>query len=290
MPYRTLTVRQRAQIWVGGPEIGQPEFLFESDTMLIEAPNWSLDGAFLFVNGHGGLWRLDVGSPERGLARVDFEGLPELNNDHVLDPNGEHIYMSAMDGHIYRGRVDGGPVDRVSPEDGYWHFLHGVSPDGSRLAYVQIGEFADPGRLAVLEPHGPPVVVDTGKGHLDGPEWSPDGNWLYFNTESFTDEPGHAQLARIPDGGGPVERLVTSDTVDWFPHLSPDSQAGAYIAFPAGTRGHPADLDVEVRVVPASDWSRPIQRYPLFGGQGTINVNSWSPDSTRFAFVAYPIA
>ena len=176
MPYRTLTVRQRAQIWVGGPEIRQPEFLFESDTMLIEAPNWSLDGAFLFVNGHGGLWSLDVGSPERGLARVDFEGLPELNNDHVLDPNGEHIYMSAMDGHIYRGRVDGGPVDRISPEDGYWHFLHGVSPDGSRLAYVQIGELAEPGKLALLEPHGPPVVVDTGEGHLDGPEWSPDGN------------------------------------------------------------------------------------------------------------------
>src|SRR5215213_413897 len=122
MPYRTLTVRQRAQIWVGGPEIGQPELLFESDTMLIEAPNWSLDGAFLFVNGHGRLWRLDVGSRERGLARVDFEGLPELNNDHVLDPNGEHIYMSAMDGHIYRGRLDGGPVDRVSPEDGIGTF------------------------------------------------------------------------------------------------------------------------------------------------------------------------
>jgi len=134
------------------------------------------------------------------------------------------------------------------------------------------------------------VVVDTGEGHVDGPEWAPDGNWIYFNTESFTDEPGHAQLARIPDAGGPVERLVTSATVDWFPHISPDSQSGAYITFPAGTLGHPADLDVEVRVVPASDWSRPLQRYPLFGGQGTINVNSWSPDSTRFAFVAYPIA
>src|SRR5215212_2892566 len=80
MPYRTLTVRQQAQIWVGGPELGQPELLFETHTMLIEAPNWSLDGAFLFVNGHGGLWRLDVGSPER-VARVEFEGLPELNND-----------------------------------------------------------------------------------------------------------------------------------------------------------------------------------------------------------------
>jgi TolB protein len=289
MAYRELAPNQRAQIWIGGPEIAQPELLFQTGEILIEAPNWSLDGTTLFVNGHGLLWRLDVESPEQGLVRVDFEDLPELNNDHVLDPDGEHIYMSAMDQHIYRGALAGGRVDRVSPEDGHWHYLHGVSPDGSRLAYVEIGDVADPGRLTVMELHGPTVVLGTGEGHLDGPEWSPDGDWIYFNTESFTAEPGHAQLARIPDAGGPVERLVTSDTVDWFPHLSPDSRWASYVAFPAGTLGHPADLDVEVRLVAASDWSVLLQRYPLFGGQGTINVNSWSPDSTRFAFFAYPI-
>jgi len=289
MEYRTLAPGQRAQIWIGGPGIGQPELLFETDTMLIEAPNWSLDDAALYVNADGLLWRLDLTSPEHGLVGIAFAGLPELNNDHVLDPDGEHIYLSAMDGHIYRGALGGGAVDQVSPADGYWHFLHGVSPDGSRLAYVQIGDFADPGRLAVTEPHGPPTVVDTGRGHLDGPEWSPDGSWIYFNTEAFTVEPGHAQLARIPDTGGSAQRLVADATVDWFPHLSPDSQSAAYIAFPPGTLGHPADLPVEVRVVATSDWSTPLQRYPLFGGQGTLNVNSWSPDSTRFAFVAYPI-
>ncbi len=290
MAYRELTPGQRAQILIGGPGTAEPELLFETDTMLLEAPNWSRDDASLFINAQGLLWRLDLGSPDRGLVRVDFENLPAINNDHVLDPDGEHIYMSAADGHIYRGALRGGPVDRVSPEDGHRHFLHGVSPDGSRLAYVQIGNFADPGRLALIEPHGTPVLVDTGPGHLDGPEWSSDGAWIYFNTETFTDEPGHAQLARIPDRGGSMERLVTSNTVDWFPHLSPDSQTAAYIAFPAGTLGHPADLDVEVRVVAASNWSVPLQRYPLFGGQGTFNVNSWSPDSTRFAFVAYPLS
>lgn len=289
MGYRTLVMGQRAQIWIGGPGVGRPDLLFETDAMLIEAPNWSLDDASLFVNANGLLWRLDLGVPERGLVIVAFDDLPELNNDHVLDPDGDHIYMSAMDGHIYRGALIGGAVDKVSPEDGHWHFLHGVSPDGSRLAYVQIGDFTEPGRLAVMEPHRSPVVMDTGQGHLDGPEWSPDGSWIYFNTESFTDEPGHAQLARIPDGGGAVELLVASDTVDWFPHLAPDSQTAAYIAFPAGTLGHPADLPVEVRVVAASEWSTPLQRYPLFGGQGTLNVNSWAPDGTRFAFVAYPI-
>jgi len=121
MAYRELGPKQGAEIWIGGPGMAQPELLFETGEILIEAPNWSLDGASLLVNGHGVLWRLDLGSTERGLVRVDFEDLPELNNDHVLDPDGEHIYMSAMDGHIYRGALAGGEVDRVSLDDGNWH-------------------------------------------------------------------------------------------------------------------------------------------------------------------------
>jgi Tol biopolymer transport system component len=287
--YRTLAPGQRSEIWVGGPTIRKPELLFRSNEMLVEAPNWSLDGASLFLNGHGSLWRLDPSAPNRGLTVVDFDGLPELNNDHVLDPDGDHIYLSAMDGHIYRGHLDGGVVQRVTPEDGAWHFLHGVSPDGTRLAYVHIDDLADAGGLAVMEPHCQAVLVDTGTGHLDGPEWSPDGAWIYVNIETFTHQPGHAQIARIPEAGGPIERLVTSDTVDWFPHISPDSRYASYISFPAGTLGHPPDLDVEVLVVATTDWSVPLQTYPVFGGQGTLNVNSWSPESDRFAFVAYPV-
>ena len=287
---RVHTTGQRSQIWVGGPASAEPQLLFETGDVLIEAPNWSLDGTSLFVNGDGVLWRFDVDDPVRGLTRIEYDNVPVVNNDHVLDPDGEHIYLSAMDGHIYRGSLTGGTAARVSPEDGEWHFLHGVSPDGRRLAYVQLADFAEPGRLAVLEPHHKPTVVDTGPGHLDGPEWSPDGRWIYFNTEAFTDAPGHAQLARIPDEGGPVERLLSSDTVDWFPHLSPDHRFATYLVFPGGTDGHPADLDVEIRVVALADWSVPLQRYPFFGGQGTINVNSWSPDSSRFAFITYPVS
>jgi TolB protein len=221
------------------------------------------------------------------LTAVSFADLPPINNDHVLDPDGHHVYHLAMDGHIYRGALSGGVV-RVTGESGIWHFLHGVSPDGSHLAYVRLAELSDPGRLALMKPGDTSVLVETGAGHLDGPEWSPGNAWIYFNTESFTDTPGHAQLGRVPDGGGAVERLVQSATVDWFPHLSPDGRLATYIAFPAGTTGHPPDRDVEVRVVATADWTTPLQSYPLFGGQGTINVNSWSPDSSRFAFVAYP--
>jgi Tol biopolymer transport system component len=221
---------------------------------------------------------------------VDLGELPDLNNDHVLSPDGEHVYLSAMDTHIYRAPLAGGAAQRMTPEDGKWHFLHGVSPDDQRLAYVQISEMDQPGQLAILEADGSVRILDAGVGHLDGPEWSPDGQWIYLNTETFTSTPGHAQLARIPDGGGPVERLLTSDTVDWFPHLSADAKFATYVSFPAGTLGHPADLDVEVRTVSTDDWATPLQSYPLFGGQGTLNVNSWAPDSSQFAFVAYPVA
>lgn len=287
MSHRTLSPGQTSEIWVAGPGLSAPQLVWSTDSMLVEAPNWSVDGTTLLVNGNGLLWSLDVAAPQPGLRAVAFDGLPAINNDHVLDPDGQHVFLSAADGHIYRGLLNGGSVERVTPDDGMWHFLHGVSPDGTRLAYVELGGFDEPGRLAVLTLGGAPEVLDTGDGHIDGPEFSPDGTWIYLNTEAFTDTPGHAQLARIGDSGD-LERLVSSDTVDWFPHLSPDGAFAAYITFPLGTLGHPADLDVEVRLVATSDWSTVLGRHAVFGGQGTINVNSWSPDSTRFAFVAYP--
>lgn len=282
---------QRSQVRIGGAAHTDSILLFETTDIQIEAPNWSLDGTTLYFNGNGLLWTLDVNNPESGLRPIEFDGVPDLNNDHVLDPDGEHVFLSAMDGHIYHAPLTGGAVTRVSPEDGLWHFLHGVSPDGKRLAYVEIAESGQPGTLVITSVSGGPVSrINTGGGHMDGPEWSPDGDWIYFNTESFTSTPGHAQLARIPDVGGPVEKLVISETVDWFPHLSPDGRSAAYISFPLGTIGHPGDLDVEVKVISTDNWAFPVQRYPLFGGQGTLNVNSWSPNSARFAFVAYPIA
>jgi TolB protein len=292
MAPRVLAPGQRSQVWLAATTTDAATLVLETTDLLVEAPNWTLDGRLL-LNGDGVLWTLDPDAEKgaAGLQRVDLPGIPDLNNDHVLDPDGEHVWVSAMDTHIYKSPLAGGPSERVTPEDGRWHFLHGVSPDGKRLAYVEISDLAHPvGQLVVLEPHGSTQRVETGPAHIDGPEWSPDGAWIYFNSEAWATQPGHAQLARVPDRGGPVERLVTSGTVDWFPHLSPDGAWATYICFPPGTQGHPADLDVEVRLVSTDDWSTPVHRYPLLGGQGTLNVNSWSPDSTRFAFVAYPVA
>ncbi|HEV7624138.1 MAG TPA: biopolymer transporter Tol [Amnibacterium sp.] len=290
MPYRELAPGQSARIHVHDAATGEDVVVHEATDVLFEAPNWSVDGEALLINGRGLVWSL---APETGATpqRIEFQGLPEVNNDHVLDPSGDAIYLSAMDGHIYHGALAGGSVRKVTSDEGVWHFLHGVSPDGERLAYVRITTFDQPGLLTIMPAAGgESSVVDTGAGHIDGPEWSPDGRWIYFNSEHWASEPGHAQIARIPDGGGEVERLVSSGTVDWFPHLAPDGRTAVYLEFPPGTLGHPADREVTLVVVRTDDWATPVERIPLPGGQGTINVNSWAPDSRRFAYVSYPTA
>lgn len=288
---RTLGRGQRCEVWVASVATGSRELVFTSDELLLEAPNWTRDGVGLILNGAGALWLLDLGS--RTIGQMPITGVPDLNNDHVLGIGGSQIYLSANDGHIYRADLRGGDATRITTDDGTFHFLHGVSPDGNELAFVGIdaGDFSQPGRLMTIPAEGgPSEVVDTGPGHCDGPEYSPDGEWLYFNTEAFTSRPGHAQLARVRVDGSARERLTASGTVDWFPHLSPDGRFASYVRFPPGTTGHPADLPVEIVAVSTSDWATPLHSWPLFGGQGTLNVNSWSPDATRFAYVAYPVS
>ncbi|MGO3884973.1 MAG: TolB family protein [Mycetocola sp.] len=288
MSPRHLADGQRARLHIHDAVTGEDTVVYESDSLLFEAPNWSADDATLYVNGDGRLFSYAISAGT--LTEVPHTGLPPINNDHCLAPDGTHVYLSADDGHLYRGALSGGPVTRVSSEEGVRHYLHGVSPDGERLAFVRITSFDQPGLLSIIpSAGGDTTIVDTGPGHIDGPEWTPDGAHILFNSERWADRPGHAQLARIPDGGGEVERLVTSDTVDWFPHPSPDGQSAIYIEFPQGTLGHPADLDVAIVVVSTDDWTTPLRRIRLPGGQGTINVNPWSPGSRRFAYVSYPM-
>jgi TolB protein len=290
MAPRTLRPGQRAEVWIAEVAGGSSQLVYSTDTLLLEAPNWAPDGGGLLLNGDGLLWRLEL-EPEAALQLVPIDELPPINNDHVLDAKHGLIYLSANDGHIYVAPVEGGTAKRITHDPSRFHFLHDVGPN-AMLAFVDIprSDLSVPGRLALISTAGGEThYPETGSSHLDGPEYSPDGAWLYFNTEEFASRPGHAQLARMPSEGGPIERLVDSESVDWFPHLSPNGELANYISFPPGTLGHPADLDVEVRVIRTTNWRDIVWQFPLFGGQGTINVNSWSPDSRRFAFVAYPL-
>jgi Tol biopolymer transport system component len=296
MTPRKLSKGQLCQVWIHDTSTGLNSLVFETREILLEAPNWSMQGDALILNGDGVLWRLPVAKPH--LQHIKIVGVPPLNNDHVLDPNGTHIFMSSYDDwQIYRAPLAGGTAERISGKEGpkgVFHFLHGVSPDGQQLAFVGVN--AEPegdglrfksAEICTMTTQGSNYrQITHGGAPADGPEYSPDGKWIYFNTEAFSE---HAQIARMRDDGSEQQRLTFTDTVDWFPHISPDGKTAVYLAFPHGTRGHPADLWVELMLVHNGNWENPTRAARLFGGQGTINVNSWAPDNKRFAYVAYPM-
>jgi Tol biopolymer transport system component len=182
-------------------------------------------------------------------------------------------------------------------------YFHGWSPDGRWLAFVaeRNGNFdiyripSDAAKDAKEE------RLTSDPGFDDGPDYSTDGKWIYINSN----RDGGWNIWRFPaDGAGPsdakAERITNDAQEDWFPHPSPDGKWIAFLSFPPGTPGHDTKTSVHLRLIPASqgpapagpieDWSDSIQILTeFFGGQGTINVNSWSPDSKKFAFVSYQL-
>lgn len=286
--WRILAPGQRCVVSVVDVD-GVVRDVWESRELLVEAPNWTRDGAALIVNGAGMLWRLAL--EDGGLEAVRIDGVPPVNNDHVLAPDGARVYVTANDGQIYCAPLAGGTAEQVTDAaSGLLHFLHGVAPDGRTLAFVGLVIGPDGTRAAAdiwtigADGTGPRRLTH-GPGLADGPEFSPDGAWIHFNTEAFD---GHAQVARIRLDGSGMQQLTFDDHVNWFPHLSPDGAYGVYLRYPPGTVGHPADLPVDLVLVNAHDWSDPVVLVSLPGGQGTINVHSWAPDSRAFAFVSYP--
>lgn len=286
---RTLAAGQRADLTIIDLE-GHTEVIFSADAV-IEAPNWSVDGQFLVFNAGGKLFRIAVGGGEPVL--IDTGNLADLNNDHVLSPDGSTIYVSSDDGHLYALPFAGGTPRRVSNTHAtpFHYYLHGISPDGKTLSYVAI-EQRDAERqvnvFSIPASGGPDTRLTDLSMPNDGPEYSPDGRWIYFNSELAASRPGHAQIFRMrATDGSALEQLTFDSYVNWFSHLSPDGRHVSVLSYPQGTTGHPADKDVVLRLMaPEGGPLRLLASF--FGGQGSINVNSWSPDSRKLAFVAYP--
>ena len=286
---RSLATGQRSELVVIDLD-GKAEVIFTASDV-IEAPNWSADGQWLVFNAGGRLYRITPtgGQPEQ----IDTGHLTNLNNDHVLSPDGSAIYVSSDDGHLYALPFAGGVPRRVSNTHAtpFHYYLHGVSPDGATLAYVAVEERNGERQVNVFTipaAGGPDTRLTDLSMPNDGPEYSPDGRWIYFNSELAASRPGHAQIFRMnaTDGSG-LEQLTFDSFVNWFPHLSPDGRQVVFLSYPKGTTGHPPDKDVLLRLMtPEGDNQRVLASF--FGGQGTINVNSWAPDSRRLAYVAYP--
>ncbi len=249
---------------------------------LFEAPNWSHDGRYLVLNSEGKLWRLAVAGGEPVI--IPTGEVNRINNDHGISPGGTQLAISA--GQIYVLPIEGGTprqVTKAAPS-----YFHGWSPDGKTLVYCAPRD-NNFDLYAIPAAGGEEKRLTVHPGYDDGPDYTPDGKWIYFNS----DRSGSWDIWRIPAAGaGPDDRLaerITSDEMeDWFPHPSPDGKWIVYLSFAKGTTGHPANQDVVLRIMPARGGpSREIVK--LFGGQGTLNVNSWSPGSRRFAYVSYSL-
>ena len=286
--------------------------VYSADT-LWEAPNWTPDGKYLMSNSGGKLYRIDV-TGKAQPERVGLDASYEANNDHGLSPDGKWLAISAQHGgakasQVYVADANGGKPRLITPH--MPSYFHGWSPDGKWLAFVgERNNNFDIYRIAVTG--GQEQRLTSDPGFDDGPDYSrgdsandsKDGKWIYINSNRA----GGWDIWRFPaDGAGPgdskAERITNDAQQDWFPHPSPDGKWIAFLSFPPGTPGHDTKTSVHLRMMSASeppvpaaspagsaieDWSDSIQILTeFFGGQGTINVNSWSPDSKKFAFVSY---
>lgn len=248
----------------------------------IEAPNWAPSGDWLLVNGEGLLYRVPLASP--ALVAMDTGAAVKCNNDHGISPDGQTIIISShhegAGSQVYLMPVTGGDPVKVSPDSPSW--WHGVSPDGRTLTYVAARGERKVIDVYTLVPGQEETRLTNGEGHCDGPDFSPDGARIYYNC----DRTGHAQIWVMGADGSGQRQLFEDNFVNWFPHPSPDGQHLLYLAYPPGTSGHPADLPVALVLGDSEGGNRRRVR-EFTGGQGSINVPCWAPDSSAFAYVRY---
>jgi TolB protein len=293
--------RYRSKITVYDTRDKSLRTLYTADTVF-EAPNWSPDGKDLIVNSGGRLFRLAVDAADSKPEPIAIDPSLRLNNDHAPSPDGKQIAFSASSpnsrgSQVYVCNADGSNVRRMVSE--VPSYFHGWSPDGKYLAYVHQhpapnGGPANYDIFRIPAAGGESEQLDSNTGYDDGPDYSPDGKWIYFNS----DRAGGWDVWRIPaNGAGPgdqkAERVTSDELEDWFPHPSPDRKWLLFLSFAKGTATHNDKLPgTQLRMMPMP--GAHLSKQPkiqvvttFFGGQGTINVNSWSPDSKRFAYVIY---
>ena len=252
---------------------------------VIEAPNWTRDGRYLVYNSRGHMHTYELATGE--VREIDTGFAIDCNNDHVLSPDNEQLAVSHFTNEDAISRiyilpfVGGGPklVTEKGPS-----YLHGWSPDGQHLAYC--AERGGQYDIYTISANGGLEAQLTDLPGLDdGPEYAPDGKHIWFNSTRT----GLMQIWRMETDGSNPTRMIAEEANCWFPHVSPDGAWVVYVAYgkdDVAPGDHPANKHVELRLAPAgSGESKTIVK--LFGGQGTINVNSWAPDNRMIAFVSY---
>ena len=264
-------------------ETGQRKILY-SERGSLQAPNWTKDGNALIYNSAGLLYKLNIDAPTPTEISTGFAN--KNNNDHVLSFDGRQIgisHHSADDNGqsvVYTVPLEGGTPKKITASSP--SYLHGWSPDGKFLTYTasRNNEF-DIYKISVKG--GKEIRLTTSKGLEDGAEYSPDGKYIYYNSVRS----GSMQLWRMKPDGSKPEQLTSDEYNNWFPHISPDGKWIVFLSFGKDVQpdDHPFYKQVYLRMMPAGGGKATVIAY-LYGGQGTINVPSWSPDSKQIAFVS----
>jgi TolB protein len=264
-------------------ESGERRILFATEEN-IEAPNWSPNGKYLLYNKKGLIYRYDFDSSK--ISQIDTGLVNKNNNDHGISPDGKSLIMSSHHGEegksrIYICPIEGGKGKQITPRGpSYWH---GISPDGKTLAYCAEREGDYNVWCSSLE-GGEEYQLTRGNFLDDGPEFSRNGEEIYFNSTRT----GKMKIWKMKRDGTEQQQVTAGETNDWFAHISPNGKKMVYLSYPKELQAdsHPHNQRVLIQLVDLEEGETQVLAY-LYGGQGTLNVPSWSPDSKYIAFVSY---
>lgn len=247
----------------------------------IQAPNWTPDNKHLILNHNGRMFSLDLKT--RAVAPIDTRDQIRCNNDHALSFDGKQLGISSGEvSTVYVLPTKGGKPKQVTSQNP--SYLHGWSPDGKFLVYTGIRN-GEPDLYRISVKGGNEQRLTDAKGLDDGSEYTPDGKFIYFNSERS----GKMQIWRMKADGSAQEQVTHDDFNNWFPHVSPDGKWIVFLSYgpEISPSDHPFYKQVYVRKLPVdAAAAEPTVVAYLYGGQGSMNVNSWSPDSKSIAFIS----
>lgn len=265
-------------------ETGDRNIIYET-TAAIEAPNWTADGNYIIYNSFGHVYKLHLPTRKIELLNTGFE--TKNNNDHVISFKGKTLGITHMEKginnrwNIYKLPIEGGEPQLLTEKSP--SFLHGWSPDGRYIIYTgKRNNRFDIYRMA-SDGVGEEKQLTNSPGINDGAEYSPDGKYIYFNSSRTNT----MQIWRMDADGKNAKQLNNDSFNNWFPHVSPDGKQMVFLSYSPDVAidQHPYYKQVYLRSMPVEGGEPKVVAY-LYGGQGTINVPSWSPDGKYVVFVS----
>ena len=253
-----------------------------------EAPNWSVDGQYFLINSNGILEQVSIDGKEKKV--LNTANVKQANNDHGYSFDGKTLFISSgkesIEEHtsfIYMVDANGGVPEQITPlTPSYWH---GVSPNGKDIVYCaeRNGNY-DVYKMNIDDKKE--IRLTSEEGLDDGPEYAPDGSYIYINSYRT----GHMQVWRMKPDGSKAEQMTFDNYSNWFPHISPDSKTAVIISYIEDQQqSHPFGRMIKLRLLDLNTKKITNLTPAFYGGQGTINVRSWNPSETKFAYVSYEL-